>query len=291
MKKVQIVKVMPSNMRTRDTNRQYLGAANRSVGSFLSDSGGPYRPLTREEEDKVVASAKSISPSDTSAPKLYRDFWNDLRKKIDGERETFNVPEDADEAVDKHKEKEFCLYRLCLDHPNVANTPEEVNNYQHKFYLNDLAEQKNKSVEQAKVKNAAHKKRAQFEEKPEVLNQVLRVLSSKTVSNMSEDDKIIELDDIIEQKPQEFIETVDDERLQGKAYVKELLELGILEQDQVDANTTQIKFIDTHLGNDLESAAKFINNPKNSEVVGEIKAKYQSKVGSKNTKSNTNKGK
>jgi hypothetical protein len=281
MKRVTLEVVMPPNMKARDVDEKYLKNTTRPLGAFLNEGGKTARPLDDETEKQVLAKHLGIGSADPEFETKLKNFWSDLREVPQQGKCVWDVPESAKEALDNPgKIRNFCLYHLALRHPNVANSPEVLNqgdNPRIGFVLKDMDEERKKQVESYKAVDKAHEEKLKYASKPEVTNQVLRIISKRNISELSQDEKDMELSEVVNNQPENFVAAIQDKKLQNKAFGKELVDLGIVEENRLADGTVNYTFLDNSLGNSLEKLASFLGQTnKNSEIINKIKSQYDS---------------
>lgn len=283
MKKVELHKVMPPNMETREVNSQYLKGSSRPFCNFMDNTGGPGRPLTGDVEDRILPKVLGINSNHPEKETKILEYWSDLRVQADDGVIRLNVPESAEEAEQNQRYvKDYCVYQLALIHPLVANNEEEARNAEHYFVISDLEKVRKDKLQDYRKKNKAHELRIKHSDEPGVLNQALRVLSRNMIDELKEEDKEMELDRIVNERPEAFITIMEDEKLEKKAFAKELVDMQIVESNYYGDGTHAYTYLDKHLGDTLDKLTNFLaNSTQNSEVINKMQSEYESKKAAK----------
>jgi hypothetical protein len=281
MKEVTLEVVMPPNMKARDTDEQYLKNTTRPLGAFLNEGGKTVRPLNDQTERDLLSKHLGIGSSDPQFETKLKEFWSDIREVPQSGKCEWKVPESPEEALNNPgKIRNYCLYHLALRHPNVANNPEQVeagNDPRLAFVLKDEEAEHKKKVESFKIVDKAHEEKLKNADKPEVVDQVLRLISRKNVGEMSAEDKEMEISFVVNNEPQKFVETIQDKKLKNKAFAKALIDMGIVEETILPEGQTSFTFLDNSLGDSLDKVANFLGKTnQNSEVINKMKAQYES---------------
>lgn len=226
-----------------------------------------------------------IGDNDPQMEPKFKEFWNDLREIPDDGKIRLDVPEDADEAVENPDyAKDFCLYRLALVHPAVANHENQVEESKHYYVIVDLEQEKQKRYDQYKQRNKAQEYLLKYRDKPKVLNQVLRLTANTFIEDMNEEEREMELNRIVNEYPEDFINVISDKKLENKAYAKELIDLGIIVENGNVGEDNNYTYLDKHLGTSIDKVANFLSQKnQNSEIINKMKSEYEAKKSTEET--------
>ena len=230
---------------------------------------GPLRGLDKEEEEKLLSTHLGMSPDEPNFHSTVRDFWANLRVKVDGGGTVLNISTtDKKEPVNI---EDYIVYNWAKRHPLVADSREEMlENSKFQYYIRDPEVETDFANKKVRFKKKAYEEFIKIGDNTEKLDRVIRLLTDSDPNDLSEKQKQNLVDDIIEDNPEKFFITVTDKNLETKALISTLVSKGI-----VNKIGNQHYFIDEKLGETVEETVKYFHDKKNSETVNILKAKLQ----------------
>lgn len=178
---------------------------------------------------------------------------------------------------------DYILWRYCLVYSRVANSIEDVGKAPYiEFYIFS----KEKEIKDQKVSFENKKKASQLMYQRigdrEWVEYMLRLFikddksplySIKELASISPDEKDVLLSKYMDKNPILFTIYGEDKNLELKAFIEFAIATGVLNRIP---NTSAISFEGQTIGNNLEETVIFLNNPRNADSLGRIKA--QSRV-------------
>ncbi len=174
---------------------------------------------------------------------------------------------------------DYIMWRYCLLYSKVANTQEDIGKSPKiEFYLFS----KDKEITDKKASLNSKKKAIQLMyqrmSERDWVDYVLRVLIAqdqrhlytvKQVETMGEDEKDILLDEFVQENADRFILIANDRNLEMKAFLEVAIALGKLSRIP---NTQTIIMDGSSIGNTIDEAVSFLNNPKNNQTLSTLRA-------------------
>lgn len=260
------------------------------------------RGLTILEEKRLLPIIIGISPDSPNWESSTRDYWNNISKDVPLNGLELEVGLRYDNVDDlnydsklqedlEFKSKvnlkgtpinpaDYILWRYCRVYSRVANDLEDINkSAKIEFYIYS----KNKETEAKKailnLEKEANKLYYTSLADREWINHTLRVLISLdksnkytalSLENMSEDEKDIAINEYLKNNPSLFLAIGKDKNLQTKSFIESCITKNILQRIP---NTSVITFEAETIGNNLDEAVTFLNNPKNGTVKETLKAR------------------
>ena len=266
-----------------------------------------------DEEKRFLPSILGVNPNSEAWHKATKDFWSNISKRVPNgniglELEIgFEYPDKSQaESVQKEidnlisnksiesfskedmisicKEKQrkgnpinlenYILFRYCLVYGKVANNITTIyNSPKIIFYIYFSNLENKKKLSERNLKQKARLKVDAIEEDSLKVNSILRIFEKTVSENIIEN--LTVLDELVNVRPQEIINLLDDTDFEIKAYIENCIFMQLLRRIPL---TGQIYYGETDLiGNNLNEAVAFfkdINNPRKSQIITNIKSAY-----------------
>ena len=165
-------------------------------------------------------------------------------------------------------------FRYCLVYGKVANNITTIyNSPKIVFYIYFSNLENKKKLSERNLKQKARLKVDAIEEDSLKVNSILRIFEKTVSENIIEN--LTVLDELVNVRPQEIINLLDDTDFEIKAYIENCIFMQLLRRIPL---TGQIYYGETDLiGNNLNEAVAFfkdINNPRKSQIITNIKSAY-----------------
>lgn len=271
------------------------------------------RGLTSDEEKRWLPPIIGIDPNSQNWEKATFDYWNSISKdippsnpdgsgglklevglKYDNEDQylaDINAPKSWADTCNKMplgtpiNINDYILWRFSLVYSRVANTPDDVGKSPKiEFYLfsqekkvkdDILSLKQRRSATQLMYSHIGDREWVEFMLRMFIKNDKAPTYGIKDLSSISIDEKDILLDKYMQSNPVLFVLYGEDKALEMKAFIEFAVALGVLGRIP---NTSTVTLDHETLGNDLDQVVSFLNNPKNIDTLGRIKAQCRVKA-------------
>lgn len=276
--------------------------SKQKIGSSYKGSS-VNRGITLEEEKRWLKQILSLSPESPNWELATEEYWKNISRPVpagDGlELEVglrYENEEDYKRDLNTLKNEngvvvnpkgnpiniaDYILYRYCLGYVEVANSFDLVGmSPKINFYIYS----KEKEIQEKKI--SQNQKRDAYQllygnlSDRNWVDYMLRCLidsnskyTIKDLSTKDDDEKDILLEETMNRNPSKFIAFGKDKNLELKALIELAIAIGALGRI---SNTATVTMDGVTIGNDLDEAVAFFNNPKNAQALGTVKA--QTKV-------------
>lgn len=282
---------------------------NPKIGSSFKGNA-PLSGLTVEEERVYLPEIIGIAPIDVNWRKEVREYWNNISIRVPHDKEGTNArfpgkpikfgivfkSKIDKEAFDKSESFEakaqiskrgevaskdisdYVLFRYCLVYSKVANAKKDMfKSAKIEFYLYSQETEAKKQYKSFELRNRARTIFTSLLVDKDKINALLRVFGENPDDSfmfLTEEDKHLKLDELIDKNPNRFINYANDKSLEQKAIIKEAVLVGILHNPP---NTDSYYYGDdkqVSLGNSLDNAVLFLKSKeaKNVQVLESIKS-------------------
>jgi hypothetical protein len=283
---------------------QNLDDHSDKIGSGFQGSS-VLRGLTFVEEKRFLENIIGISSQSQDWEKKTKEYWSNISKNVPagtglelevGLRYDKQEDYDYDQNLELNNNgiiieckgtpiniSDYILWRYCLVYSRVANTPEDKNKSPKiDFYLFS----KDKEIHDKKINLNTKRKANQLYYKNIAdrnwVNFMITVLVAKDksptrktvaeVSNMSDDEKDILLDQYVSENPELFMIIGEDKNLEVKSFVELCVASGKLTRIP---NTDTITMEGNTLGNSISEVVSYLLNPKYAETYQTLKAQLK----------------
>jgi len=270
MKKEVIIKRRNYNKRI---NPEVMYDTKASIGATLTKSGIVNTGLTKEEEKKIMPRLIGVEYNDLQFNQKLKDFFSSLTIKIPwGEEVKLNVTVDDDGFPEDYYD--YIKYKFALVNPDVAVSKEKAIGNK-KFYIEDKGKEEKKKYEVLSVKKDAYKEFIKISADEDKINMLLNVIGVKH-ENLSKEQKEVELEKVVNDTPDKFLEHVKDKNLEIRSFINECISGEVLQKVG-----NSILDGDVVIGDTIEEAILFLKNKKNSDVFVRLKARMNAFTHSK----------
>lgn len=212
-----------------------------SLGTYFTRSGRLYTGLTREDEDRLSKQLGfDLRPGS--------DFWSTFRVRIAGDDLILDLKDPMDELK----------YLFLKEHKRVRKGLSDIKPTAN-YVLVNKEEEAQKINDFARVKRRAYK---EFDKMtPSDMRKALRILGH-SANNVGEEVVESRLNEFIENAPNKFIEKwVDNKHRNTEFLVKEAISSNVIRR-----NKNIYKYGSDIIGNSLEEAIAYLDNPEYQEI-------------------------
>jgi hypothetical protein len=238
--------------------------AKRRIGSVYLKGGDILKGLTIAEQKKWLPEILGISPAEAGWAKQVRSYFANLTIDVPPGGVTLNIA--TDEEGNPVNVGDFIKYRFAMSHPHVSD---KENSTAGRYYISDPREKEQKAVAAGRLRKDAYKQLILVSDDAERAVLVLKAFGKKT-TGLTASQIELELEDLLEQSPAEFIRVCTDKNIETVALIWECIEAGVLRKS---GNT--FLFGDEVLGDDMEQTIRALTLKKNSSMLLDIKAKLK----------------
>lgn len=238
--------------------------AKRRIGSVFTKGGDILKGLTIAEQKRLLPEILGISPTEAGWAKMVRSYFANLT--IDVPQEGVELDISTDEEGNPINVVDYIKWRFASEHPHVA-AEESIN--KGRYYISDPQKKEQEAVADTRRRKDAYKQLILLSEDNDRAILVLKAFGVRT-AELSEQQVELELENLLEANPNEFIRVCTDKNLDTVALIWDCIEAGVLRKS---GNT--FLFGDEILGDDMEQAIRFLNLKKNSAMLLDIKAKLK----------------
>lgn len=270
---------------------------NYKIGSF-AENGDVGRGLTFEEEKLYLPEILGISPESPNWDTRTKEYWASISVRVPWPEgielevgKNFKEDKDANgKLVDKVgvpiNLSDYILYKFCLKHRNVGNEKEVINkSTKIHFYIEDPEKEIKRKKEGQVVKMEAYKILTENSENDRFLTGIILVLGDKlkryytNLDSMTIDDKLLEVTDIAEQYPHDFVEASKSSDLEWKAFLITCINNGSLTRlPNTEIITSYEDGQDRQLGSSYQEAIGYLKAENNREFTKRLESKINFKV-------------
>lgn len=247
-----------------------LNEARIFIGSHL-ENGHPMRGLSREDEKKYLPPIIGVQPDHPTWEQKCREYWAEMGFLVPSGGVVLDVTVDP-ETKEPRKLDDWIKYQWVKKHKLVAHSEKAMeNDPRKKFWIfnpEEATRRKNKEIQGRKAADVEFIKAAKD---PEKGRRIIRMLKGNINPDILSDQQVEnELYDLKNDDPVNFYKIASDKKLDVKAELMELLAFDVLRRVG-----NQIIYIDQVIGETIDDAVAWYQNPKNSNVVTTLKAKLK----------------
>jgi len=240
--------------------------STRGVGATLGGSGEVFSGLTIKEIEKYMPLILGVSNTSQGFYKEVEDYFASLTVKIDGVGIRLEIGKD--EKEDPINVQDFIKYKFIKANPKVADEKSAMGVI-HQYYFYDPKEETIKKYEALQVRKDAEKEFLKIVSDKKKFELVLTIMDPIALS-LPEQERELRLDALKENSPQEFLSVVKDKHLEARAFLEDCISKEALRRvGNIVLNGDQ------KIGDTIEGAILFLEDPKNSDVVATLKARVK----------------
>lgn len=233
----------------------------------------PLEDLTDAQKEDL-AKRLSMSADDFNIYRAEKNFWKGYVTPNKEWKKPFEVKLSKEvKYLDLGKPMDFLAYKVLLANRNlVAPSPEkQFDNGTYRFVLIDEAEETTKRGESVNKKKEAYRKLDELEQSEKKMRDFFKVYGLRVPKDATKDWMITELDKLIENSIDKFLEISTDVNYDEKILIADAIEARALVLKGRDLYAT---FEGTEIGN-LEQTISYLKNPKNSKLRMTIEAQIK----------------
>jgi hypothetical protein len=238
--------------------------AKRRIGSVYLKGGDILKGLTIAEQKKWLPEVLGISPTEAGWAKQVRSYFANLTIEVPSKGVTLNIS--LDEEGNPINVTDYIKFRFAEAHPHVSLNEAGSKG---RYFISDPQKEEASKVADTRLRKDAYKQLILLSDDQPRAELVLKAFGKRT-ADMSEQQRELELEKVLEEDHTEFIRVCTDKNLDVVALIWDCVEAGVLRKS---GNT--FLFGDEALGDDMEQAIRFLNTKKNSSMLLDIKAKLK----------------
>ena len=249
--------------------KEVLAMARVTIGSIFVGRQ-PLKGFSDPEEAKIhLRPVLDLPPDHPDWPVAERTFWANMRVRVPFEGVELDITLNEDgTAVNP---MDYCTYRWCKVHRQVAGSKEEMDrDGRKKYYIydpeGDLVKQNNK----IKLKKDADKEFIKISSDIDKMKRVLRVLTKSNPDKLNDLELENQLYAAKDNSPEKFLKVSLDKHLDIKAEVEHLVEAGVLRKIG-----NQHIYGDETIGEDMNDVVVYFKNKKNSGAINAMRAQLK----------------
>lgn len=276
LKQVKGFSMLPKEGNIRDEVVKKVGS------TFKKGTNDIIRGLSKAEEKEYLPAIIGINNTANEWEQTVRNYWANFTVSVPavkGREMQIGFKEVNGKAVPIDIQG-YMEYKFCVEHGRVAVTPEELENVDvYTFYIEDLAAVKDKEREQYSILKKANTEFVKITagDNPQQrakVEHILTVLAKDgAVTFMDPLDQEVELKKIVERRPQEFINLVEDPNLIDKALLQKLLH-----NQKVTIEGSSYFVADQRIGANYAEAVGWLADPNNSGMKSKLLEQLKSAV-------------
>jgi hypothetical protein len=240
--------------------------AKRRVGSVFDKNGNLIKGLSLDEQKRILPSIIGMSSNDPGWSNAVRRFYAEMSIEVpqNGVELDISLADDGE----PNAPMDYVKFRFAANHPHVAEEEDaDINGTRYYFY--DPKKDEQIRVAETRQKKEAYKNLILVCEDEVRMANVLKAYG-KVTSEFTRDQMELELEDLCDMDPAEFIRVSNDKDLEFVALINDCLDNSVLRKS---GNT--YLYGDEVLGEDQEQAIRALKLKRNSGMLQDIKAKLQ----------------
>ncbi len=291
--KIVYLKRKPTFVENSNTDPQvqeYFNMSYKAVGSYYKDFGRQFGSgLTREETNLLIPEMTGYYPEHDKREfnRSVAEFYKNMNTKVPAEGLRLNIALEKDGPLSNDnfpvKAHNYIVYKHAMGHPEVAESLEEANKYDHKrFYIEDSDSVLKETSELSNKEDAARLEYYRLIDDSDKVNHMLTMLG-KTHSKMEDSEKKVLLKEFVtidkslnaasnEQRMDHFIALSSDKYLEIKYRIEEMVRVEVLERV---GQRILIKETGDEIGKDIKEASLWFRDKGNSQEVNVLIARYK----------------
>lgn len=224
-------------------------------------------PLTKEERDFFEDSSRSglsLKPGDLDPQKKENNFWEGFSVKLHEEGRTLNLKDPWD----------YLAYKILLQNKDAIAPSGDVKHRKktYKYALQDLYYEEDHESKETDKKLDAYMAFAEMKDSPDKLKDFLKVFGKRAPSDAKHEFLKAQVGKIVEDSPEQFLEVKNDENFLTKLLVYDAMEAKMIYKK---GDGYFLKPGNDHIGRTLQEVVRFLDNPKNADVLDRIKTQVK----------------
>lgn len=273
-KESKVVTILRKNS-TRVPNDVFKDAITKIGSEWKADTRSIIRGLNHEEEIAYLPKILGLSASSPQWDSAVELYWEDFSIRVPNEGVKLEIWTDQYGRPSESNLKDYIMYRFCQQSSKVATSAAELENAAvFPYFVQDDAKNtmdKHQRIQVMKKASLEHMKLFKADNAGNVnmnkINWVLEIYKRTDttlglLNRMPVEEKEVYLYEKSKDKPEEFLNIVEDPSLEHKAFISECIGASILTRiGNVILNGEE------KLGDTLEEAVLYLTNPKNSKMM------------------------
>lgn len=237
----------------------------KTIEALYDNRLGGYATGLTEEEAEEYGKKLGVDLGSVFNPQEPHPFWNSKAGRLRLENNAM--------FLDPSKPLDFVRVKLAKASMFIANSIEEYENGlypQATHVIYDAAEEMKIKASSITLKRECYRKLGKLSKERQV--NIVRVVLDKDVKGLSDDFINVEIENIINDNPDKFLEWVNTD---AKVLATRALILEALYRNILTKRGSAIYYLDDQLGFDLSNAVEYLSDDKNQQM----KAMLHSKLG------------
>lgn len=231
----------------------------RCKDSIVANFGrSGYNTGLTEKEESELEKALLLKPETLSK---FSDYWQNYVVWL------FDKPL----QLDLSQPKDFLDYKLCIASKKVCPSPNERDNYPKAMYI--VIDKESEAVrENVKVKEEKKAMKKFADLSIPKMKQILKVMGRRSDTHK---DEVVEnnLYNLIKEDPTEFNRIVNLPDFEQRMLIDDLLHYNLLRKQG-----SKYLYADDIIGYDMQAAMDYLKDPKNQEILLQLKEKLSAKT-------------
>jgi len=271
--------------------KAWLGQSYKPIGPYFKDKVIA-TGLNKDEIKLILPSSAGVGmdPEDKDFRRAVENFYHNLLTRVDKDGLILEIglQEGGEEISEQNLPiniKDYIIYRHALTHPHVARSKDEAARDQTKrFYIVDPNQTAKAAMKSNEVEDQAMAIYYKYREDMIKIDQIL-TLMGRNIDKMDKNDKILELKKLAQRNRElseraqieqlnRFISIAEDKNLELKFLIEEAIAIKYL--SRVGNNIVYAENGNL-VGENLEDAVLYFNNPKKTRELNLLKVNYSEK--------------
>lgn len=251
-----------------------VGTSLQRIGSVLSGSS-PLRGFADlETEKKYLPQIIGVSANDPSFAQRAIEYWAELSIDVPIDGVKLNISTDDKGEPFPYNLEDWVKYQWIQRHPEVEKSKgAAASSARARFYIYNPEEEIERQNKVAKIKLEANKaliKVLEGAKSDETIDRLTRVLVNQNPDRLSRIQKENLLSEFANNEPIRFLSAANNKKLELHDLVLQLVDGGVVQKIG-----EQYRYNDSTIAQTLDEMIAFLDNAKNSRVLGEMKAKLE----------------
>jgi hypothetical protein len=263
--------------------------ATCNLGSYFKNGRNVGTGLTEEEKISLLPDILNIPATDPSFRKNLEEYFIEQDIKVDPVKglvlnigyDIIGIDEDGKDIIRPHNVFDYVHYKWAIDNPKVASSFEltKLGYDVYNFYVEDKGKALEERKKLANIKQEANKQFLEltygdkaFDNKDKI--EWIFFLTKEEHGDFGKsstlDEKVMVIQELIENKPETFLEKIKDSNLETKVFILKCIEFNVLKKVG-----NSIFNIDEEIGRDIDEAVLYLKSASNSAVYVKLKAKLE----------------
>lgn len=242
--------------------------SKRRIGSTFTSTGDTYSGLTFQEQKKFLPYILGVAAEDPAFGREVKTYFRNMT--IEVPIEGVKLEAGTEDSGDPVNVMDYVKYKFALSHPHVAKDAEQLGSSRmYRYYIYDEAVELEEDYQDLEYRKKAYKEFIKLVDNEKRMDMVVR-LYFENPAKMDFKRKELFLENMLEENPYTFFNTVTNKDLETQAFIEECISLEVIRKI---GNSLLIG--DEKIGDSMEEAVLFLKDKKNSSTLTTLKARVQ----------------